>query len=106
MKIKRGTGGKGVPGVCGIARSPSVALGGVYRNDRTKPFVLHDYHDDNDDGDSSIKGDTARYRDGKYIDSSVTSESIATDHPICNLAGQGHLYNGCVNVSRYVLCYI
>lgn len=29
MRIKRGSGKKGEEGVCGIARSPSVALGGV-----------------------------------------------------------------------------
>lgn len=29
VRVKRGHGHKGVPGVCGIARSPSVALGGV-----------------------------------------------------------------------------
>lgn len=29
MRIKRGSGRKGEEGVCGIARSPSVALGGV-----------------------------------------------------------------------------
>mmetsp|Transcript_9626 Transcript_9626/g.10360 ORF Transcript_9626/g.10360 Transcript_9626/m.10360 type:complete len:1017 (-) Transcript_9626:394-3444(-) len=96
VKIKRGTGGKGVPGVCGIARSPSVALGGVYRIDRTKPFVVHDYHDE-----EHRKGDNTRYRNGKYDDSSVTSESIEMNHPICNLAGQGgHLYHGCITVAN------
>lgn len=29
VRVKRGDGRKGTPGVCGIARSPSVALGGV-----------------------------------------------------------------------------
>jgi Papain family cysteine protease len=29
VRIKRGSGGKAVPGVCGIASNPSVALGGV-----------------------------------------------------------------------------
>mmetsp|Transcript_54072 Transcript_54072/g.60376 ORF Transcript_54072/g.60376 Transcript_54072/m.60376 type:complete len:817 (+) Transcript_54072:179-2629(+) len=96
VKIKRGTGGKDEPGVCGIARSPSVALGGVYRADRTKPFVVHDYHDE-----EHSKGDNTRYRNGKYDDSSVTSESIEMNHPICNLAGQGgHLYHGCITVAN------
>jgi Papain family cysteine protease len=37
IRIKRGPGGKHIPGVCGIARSPSVALGGQIRHDRAKP---------------------------------------------------------------------
>lgn len=34
VRIKRGKGGKGRPGICGIARSPSAALGGIYLKDR------------------------------------------------------------------------
>ena len=37
MRVKRGPGGKHEPGVCGIARSPSVALGGEIHLDR-KPI--------------------------------------------------------------------
>mmetsp|Transcript_39434 Transcript_39434/g.55519 ORF Transcript_39434/g.55519 Transcript_39434/m.55519 type:complete len:120 (-) Transcript_39434:54-413(-) len=29
VRVRRGTGEQGVPGVCGIAKNPSVAIGGV-----------------------------------------------------------------------------
>ena len=82
---------KGVPGVCGIARSPSVALGGVYRENRTDPLVIRD-------GDWDSKYGPARYRKGKYIDSYDSSASL-TDHPVCDsmFIGRTHLYNGCLN---------
>jgi len=54
VRVKRGSGEAGVPGVCGIARSPSVALGGIYRPDRTELSERQ-----------SINA-TARYRRRKY----------------------------------------
>lgn len=42
VKIRRGDGLKGTPGVCGLARSPSVALGGLMLQDRHR---LQPYHD-------------------------------------------------------------
>lgn len=41
VRIKRGDGGRGVPGVCGIARSPSVALGGRLLRDEDYVFDSH-----------------------------------------------------------------
>lgn len=38
VRIKRGPGHRGVPGVCGIARNPSVALGGVLLRDTEYVF--------------------------------------------------------------------
>jgi Papain family cysteine protease len=39
LRIQRGSGKKGVPGVCGVARSPSVALGGVLLLERKSQRV-------------------------------------------------------------------
>jgi hypothetical protein len=41
VRIKRGSGVSGVPGVCGISRSPSVALGGLL----LRPGNISDYSD-------------------------------------------------------------
>ena len=91
IRVKRGSGVKGEPGVCGIARSPSVALGGVYRQNRTDPLVVRDKGWDSKYG-------PARYRNGKYIDSFDSSASLM-DHPVCDsmFIGRTHLRNGCMN---------
>jgi len=91
VRVKRGSGVKGEPGVCGIARSPSVALGGVYRQNRTDPLVVRDKGWDSKYG-------PARYRNGKYIDSFDSSASLM-DHPVCDsmFIGRTHLHNGCMN---------
>lgn len=39
VRVKRGDGSKGVPGVCGIARSPSVALGGILVRSQTPSYA-------------------------------------------------------------------
>jgi hypothetical protein len=103
VKIKRGTGGKGIPGVCGIARSPSVALGGIYRSNRMEPFIVRD----GKNGDNASSS-SARYRKGKYgdwNDSSPASLRIGmrTNHPVCNSMFTGrstHLYNGCFKFAK------
>ena len=41
IKIRRGDGLKGTPGVCGIARSPSVALGGILLQNRHRLAPYH-----------------------------------------------------------------
>jgi len=90
VRVKRGSGEKGVPGVCGIARSPSVALGGIYRPNRTDPLINQDYH----------KRTTARYREGKYVTSYDSSASLhlqmRIDHPVCDSMFSGEWVHGCV----------
>lgn len=39
IRVQRGDGRKGTPGVCGIARSPSVALGGLLLKERSITFT-------------------------------------------------------------------
>ena len=114
VRVKRGSGEKGMQGVCGIARSPSVALGGIYRggggpNDsnnnqirRTDPLENRDYY--------TKKSGIARYREDKYVDPYDTSASRSSSsssgtnyHPVCDSmisAGRTHLYNGCVNFAK------
>lgn len=94
VRIKRGSGEKGIPGVCGIARSPSVALGGTYRPNRMDPLA------------NVNKKATARYRKDKYVTSFDTSASLnlysRKNHPRCDStfsADRAHFYNGCVKVS-------
>lgn len=96
VRVKRGSGEKGVPGVCGIARSPSVALGGIYRPNRTHPLANRDVS----------KKTTARYRKDKYVSTYGTSASLnnlmGKNHPICDSmfsASKVHLYNGCAQFS-------
>jgi len=92
VRVKRGSGHKGVPGVCGIARSPSVALGGLYRWNRLDPMT---------NGDTT----TARYRKNKYVTSYDISASphnpMMNDHPLCDSISEErfYLYNGCVQIS-------
>lgn len=95
VRIKRGSGKKGVPGVCGIARSPSVALGGVYRKNRTDPLTNQD----------SLKT-TSRFRKGKYVTSYDTSASLdlqhQRNHPNCYSmfsSDKSYLFEGCMHVS-------
>eukprot|EP00536_Pseudo-nitzschia_multiseries_P002384 jgi/Psemu1/251601/estExt_Genewise1Plus.C_310100 len=94
-RIKRGPGGKGVPGVCGIARSPSVALGGLYRQNRTEPLKNKD----------KLKT-TSRYRKGKYVVSYDTTASRngqnERNHPSCHSMFNGksdYLNAGCERFS-------
>lgn len=47
IRIKRGKGHAGVPGVCGIARNPSVALGGVLLRDTDYVFNVSGLADRN-----------------------------------------------------------
>jgi hypothetical protein len=102
VKIKRGSGGKGIPGVCGIARSPSVALGGIYRSNRLEPFIVRD----GTNGDNASS--STRYRKGKYGDwNDSSSESLRIgmrkNHPVCNSMFTGrstHLYNGCFKFAK------
>jgi hypothetical protein len=96
VRVKRGSGEKGVPGVCGIARSPSVALGGKYRRNRTDPLITRDVN----------KKTAARYRKDKYVTSYDTSASLneymRKNHPVCDSmfsAKRVHLYNGCAQFS-------
>jgi hypothetical protein len=44
VRVKRGKGGKGREGVCGIARSPSVALGGIIVRNMNISFTETDIH--------------------------------------------------------------
>lgn len=95
VRVKRGSGEKGVPGVCGIARSPSVALGGIYRSNGPVPWTIRD-----DDGN------VGRYRKNKYItsfDPSVNYYELRTSHPVCDSMFNTkwvHLFNGCVKFSN------
>eukprot|EP00535_Pseudo-nitzschia_heimii_P011602 CAMPEP_0197197446 /NCGR_PEP_ID=MMETSP1423-20130617/32871_1 /TAXON_ID=476441 /ORGANISM="Pseudo-nitzschia heimii, Strain UNC1101" /LENGTH=673 /DNA_ID=CAMNT_0042651267 /DNA_START=72 /DNA_END=2090 /DNA_ORIENTATION=+ len=59
VRVKRRAGHKGLPGVCGIARSASVALGGVYRANRIEPMASTD----------ASTNSTDRYRKEKYVTS-------------------------------------
>jgi hypothetical protein len=49
VRIKRGPGGKKSHGVCGIAKSPSVALGGQIRLDRHRSIGNHKHNHARDD---------------------------------------------------------
>lgn len=94
VRVKRGSGEKGVPGVCGIARSPSVALGGMYRPNRGDPLP------------HESRTPTARYRKGKYVTAFDTSASweiyTRKNNPKCNSifsVDKTNMYNGCVKFS-------
>jgi hypothetical protein len=86
MRVKRGPGGKRIPGVCGIARSPSVALGGEIRLDR-----------------ETIVGEKM---DPTIQENREYSESISQrsgEHPFCDtvLPKQGSLTRGgCIQFAR------
>lgn len=94
VRVKRGSGEKGVAGVCGIARSPSVALGGMYRSNRGDPLP------------NSSRTTTARYRKDKYVTSFDTSASwnvyTRRNHPKCDSMfsmSRATMYSGCVKFS-------
>lgn len=86
VKIKRGSGRKKVPGVCGIARSPSVALGGQLRLDRYAPLLTSKppprYH-----------GDDTSYSE---------ANQVRQDHDFCDsvLPVGSAPYKGCIKVSK------
>ena len=48
VRVKRGSGNKGEEGVCGIARSPSVALGGVLLSE--SGIAISDFINEVDNG--------------------------------------------------------
>ncbi len=94
VRVKRGSGEKGVAGVCGIARSPSVALGGMYRPNRGDPLP------------NASRTATARYRKDKYVTSFDTSASwnvnTRLSHPRCDSmfsVDKATMYSGCVKFS-------
>ena len=93
VRIKRGPGHKKLSGVCGIARSPSVALGGVYRSNRMDPM---------DSIDASTTT-TEKYRKNKSVTSFVSPYNwMENRHPVCDSTiptKRIHLYNGCVHLS-------
>ncbi len=95
VKIKRGPGGKHIPGVCGIARSPSVALGGQLRLDRFAPLF-----DPKSRGEISSSFNPAKYPGGSsgYSD----PNQIHTDHPFCDsiLPSATSAYDGCIKISK------
>ncbi|KAL3932072.1 MAG: hypothetical protein SGARI_004058, partial [Bacillariaceae sp.] len=96
VRIKRGPGGKHVPGVCGIARSPSVALGGELRPDRYQPLMDNAFQMTIMDP-TKFKGRNADY-------SEPSGHDLFTGHPICDtfVPVGTKAYDGCLNLSsRY-----
>jgi hypothetical protein len=95
VRIKRGAGAKRTPGVCGIARSPSVALGGQLRPNRYEPLM--------DNAFQMTVMDPTRFH-GRNADYSVTSgnDFAHMDHPFCDtFVPQGtRMYDECLKVAR------
>jgi hypothetical protein len=80
VRVKRGDGRKGTRGVCGIARTPSVALGGVTLFDREAPVIT----------DSRSKDR------GNFSESTIRSYS---KQGVCDRFG-GYVNSGCVGFER------
>mmetsp|Transcript_15113 Transcript_15113/g.31121 ORF Transcript_15113/g.31121 Transcript_15113/m.31121 type:complete len:96 (-) Transcript_15113:752-1039(-) len=87
---KRGSGKKGVPGVYGIARSSNVALGEIYRQNRTDPLT-----------NPSDSTKATRYRRSEcitpYDSSSSRNIPMRENHPFCDSmfsVERVYLYNG------------
>jgi hypothetical protein len=84
IRMKRGDGRKGTRGVCGIARSPSVALGGVTLLDRQAP-VFKDF----------------REKDRGNFSESTTNSYHSKQEGICDrLAFGGYVTSGCAGLER------
>lgn len=97
VRIKRGSGGKHIPGICGIARSPSVALGGQLRPNRYEPLM--------DNAFQMTAMDPTKYR-GRNADYSEPSghDYIASEYAFCDTFTPNgtKLHQGCMKVARYV----
>jgi hypothetical protein len=93
VRIKRGPGGKHVPGVCGIARSPSVALGGELRPDRYQPLM------DNAFQMTVMDPTTFKGRNADY--STPSGRDFNNGHPFCDtfVPIGTSMYQGCVKIS-------
>jgi hypothetical protein len=95
IRIKRGPGGKHIPGVCGIARSPSVALGGQLRPNRYEPLL--------DDTMEMTIMDPTKYsgRNADYTES-FGHDYLVTEHSFCDsIISEGtRMYNGCMELTR------
>jgi hypothetical protein len=94
VRIKRGPGGKHIPGVCGIARSPSVALGGQLRPNRYEPLMDNAYAATNMDP-TLYHGQNADYLEPSGHDFGVV------EYPYCDsiLAQGSTLYNECKQIA-------
>jgi len=95
VRVKRGPGGKHMPGVCGIARSPSVALGGQLRENRTVPLM--------DNAFQMTVMDPTKFhgRNPDYLEPSG-HDLTGVDHPFCDsiLSGGSNLYKECVKIAN------
>jgi hypothetical protein len=93
IRIKRGPGGKHIPGVCGIARSPSVALGGTLRQDRYKPLLDANFR--------SANMDPTKVHLSDYMEP-YGHDSASIDHPFCDsISSDGSiLSNGCLWIAK------
>jgi hypothetical protein len=84
-RMKRGDGQTGTRGVCGIARSPSVALGGVTLLDRQAPVFM--------DAKTKNRGD--------FSESTANSCHSKLHEGVCDrLAFGGHVTSGCAGLER------
>jgi hypothetical protein len=90
VRIKRGSGKVGQKGVCGIAKGPSVALGGALMpsigllvNSNNKPFG------------SQIHSPQVGYN--SPTTESSTQFQIQEEHTYCGILGLDH-YSTCANV--------
>jgi hypothetical protein len=94
VRIKRGPGGKHIPGVCGIARSPSVALGGQLRPNRFEPLM--------DDAFEMTVMDPTKYSGQNADYAEPSGHDWVTDTSFCNsLTSEGtRIYNGCMAMAR------
>lgn len=88
IRIQRGDGSRGTPGVCGIARSPSVALGGILLSI---------------DGGSSM--DSSSLRGGTSKSRSYEGESLDTESPLvgwCSRVGWSDPDTHCMQLADWV----
>jgi Papain family cysteine protease len=94
VRIKRGPGGKHMPGVCGIARSPSVALGGQLRSNRYEPLM--------DVASTTTVLDPTKYsgRNPDYTEPS--GHDVMTDPSFCDSITRDdtRIHQGCLNLVR------
>ncbi|KAG7340373.1 peptidase C1A, papain family protein [Nitzschia inconspicua] len=94
VRIKRGPGGKHIPGVCGIARSPSVALGGQLRPNRYAPLM--------DNAFQMTVMDPTKYhgRNADYSEPSNRSSREADDTFCDSITPMGtKIHRGCIELA-------
>jgi hypothetical protein len=96
VRIKRGPGGKHIPGVCGIARSPSVALGGQLRPNRYEPLLDNNDLERTDMDPTKYSGRNADYAEPSGHD------LLLTDPSFCDsISSEGtRMHSGCMKFLR------